>query len=98
MLPWLRKGAFNCCAAAFVSHRTADAVLLRLLLLRCSIVQDGNGTNWTPSELATILAVWRGVSEDYAAFDIDVTTEEPVGVPVNLWMRAAIGGSYSDCE
>jgi hypothetical protein len=60
-------------------------------------LQDGNYSNWTPSELSDILAVWRGVAEDYAAFDVDVTTEEPpAGTPYSTYVRAAIGGSYSD--
>ena len=61
-------------------------------------MQDGNGTNWSDSELRTILAVWRGVAEDYAPFDVDVTTQEPVGLPLSQWVRAAIGESGNDCE
>jgi hypothetical protein len=74
-------------------------LLLLLLLMQPSLSrQDGNGTNWTPSELSAVLAIWRSVAEDFAAYDLDVTTEEPVGLPVNHWVRAAIGGAYTDCE
>jgi hypothetical protein len=63
-----------------------------------TFLQDGNGTNWSSGELSNILQIWRQVSEDYAAFDVDVTTEEPIGLPLSQWVRAAIGGSSSDCE
>lgn len=33
--------------------------------------------NFTESELARIHEIWHRISEDFAAFDIDVTTEEP---------------------
>lgn len=55
-------------------------------------LQDGVA-GFSAGELANILAIWRGVSEDYAPFDVDVTTEEPVGVALNLWVRCVIGGS-----
>lgn len=54
---------------------------------------DGNPAAFSAGEMASILAIWRGVSEDYAPFDVDVTTEEPVGLPLNQWVRAVIGGS-----
>lgn len=58
---------------------------------------DGDPSNWSPSELATILAVWRGVSEDFAPWDVDVTTEEPPSnYPLWYWVRVAIGGSGTD--
>jgi hypothetical protein len=55
--------------------------------------QDNNPAAFSAGELSSILAIWRGVSEDYAPFDIDVTTEEPVGLPLSQWVRAVIGGS-----
>lgn len=38
---------------------------------------DGVPGTFSTSELALIQNVWRRVAEDYAAFDVDVTTEEP---------------------
>lgn len=39
---------------------------------------DGNAdTNFTAAELERIQFIWQRVAEDYAPFDIDVTTEEP---------------------
>ena len=56
-------------------------------------LQDGNPSSWSADELADILAVWRAVTEDYAAFDVDVTTEDPGNDYIaNNGMRAVIGG------
>jgi PKD repeat protein len=38
---------------------------------------DGNASAFNENELARIQAIWQRVSEDYAPFDVDVTTEEP---------------------
>jgi len=38
---------------------------------------DGNPAVFGESELNDIYSVWRRVAEDYAPFDVDVTTEEP---------------------
>jgi hypothetical protein len=59
---------------------------------------------FSAEELEAIVAVWRAVSEDYAAFDVDVTTQDP-GVAglakagssdVSYGIRMCIGGSSSD--
>lgn len=39
---------------------------------------DANPTNFSSTERAKIAEVWHRVSEDYAPFDIDVTTEDPI--------------------
>jgi hypothetical protein len=38
---------------------------------------SGNGTEFTPAEQLAIQNVWRVVSEDYAPFNLNVTTVEP---------------------
>lgn len=38
---------------------------------------DGNGGSFSSAEQDVIQDVWRRVSEDYAPFDVDVTTEDP---------------------
>jgi hypothetical protein len=38
---------------------------------------DGNTSSFSSDELTNIFEVWRRVAEDYAPFNIDVTTEEP---------------------
>ncbi|MFN8106715.1 MAG: M12 family metallo-peptidase [Nocardioidaceae bacterium] len=47
---------------------------------------DGNASTFTSTELAHIQAIWRIVSEKYAAFDVDVTTED---VGSSKWDRAS---------
>ena len=64
---------------------------------------DGNPTTFSASEQAVIQEVWKRVSEDYAAWDVDVTTEDP-GIEAirktttsdaNYGVRCVIGGSSS---
>ena len=63
---------------------------------------DGNPAAFSDVERANIIAIWRAVAEDYAAFDVDVTTEETdplTGAPLALsgsGARAVIGGSSYD--
>jgi hypothetical protein len=60
---------------------------------------DGDATTFSEGELAYIQAVWEVVAEDYAPFNINVTTVEPSvlapGVPIananKVAMRVAIG-------
>ena len=37
----------------------------------------GNGASFTDTELLQIQDIYQRVAEDYAPFDVDVTTEEP---------------------
>jgi PKD repeat protein len=39
---------------------------------------DGNPAAFSDAELQRIQNIWRRVAEDYAPFDVDVTTEEPL--------------------
>lgn len=38
---------------------------------------DGDPSTFNSTELGRIQAIWQRVAEDYAPFDVDVTTEEP---------------------
>jgi hypothetical protein len=38
---------------------------------------DGNPTTFSPLERAVIQSTWQRVAEDYAPFDVDVTTQDP---------------------
>jgi PKD repeat protein len=38
---------------------------------------DGNPSALSDAELQNILSIWQRVAEDYAPFDVDVTTEQP---------------------
>ncbi|NNE72197.1 MAG: hypothetical protein HKN26_00870 [Acidimicrobiales bacterium] len=44
---------------------------------------DGNGASFSQSELDTIQSVWQRTAEDFAAFDVDVTTEDPGYAAIN---------------
>jgi hypothetical protein len=44
---------------------------------------DSNTASFTTTEKANIIAIWRAVAEDYAPFDVDITTEQP-GEPAEL--------------
>jgi hypothetical protein len=62
-------------------------------------LQDGNPTSWSTAELSDILAIWRGVAEDFSPWDVDVTTEDPGDAYLAAnGIRAVIGGSYADCK
>ncbi len=52
---------------------------------------DGDRTTFSASELQMIQNVWKRVAEDYAPFDVDVTTEEPLP-------EALIRSSSSDTQ
>jgi PKD repeat protein len=61
-------------------------------------------STFTDTELLAIQGMWQRVAEDYAPFDVDVTTEDP-GVEAlrrsgttdaNYGIRVCVGGSSSD--
>lgn len=64
---------------------------------------DGSPTTFSSSELAVIQEIWKRVSEDYAAWDVDVTTEDPGLESIRktstsdtkYGVRCVIGGSSS---
>ena len=57
--------------------------------------QNGSPSSLSSGELAAIREIWTRVSEDYAPFNIDVTTIDP-GSATSGIARVAIGGHYSD--
>jgi hypothetical protein len=64
---------------------------------------DGSSA-FSDAELERIQLIWQRVAEDYAPFNVNVTTQDPgaaaivrSGVGDTAWgVRAVIGGSYSD--
>jgi PKD repeat protein len=65
---------------------------------------DADKTTYTTTELDNIYSIWQRVAEDYAPFDVDVTTEDP-GVEAlrktttsdtQFGIRVCIGGSSYD--
>lgn len=68
-------------------------------------IGDGSGTaTFSNTELERIQYIWQRVAEDFAPFDVDVTTEDPGaagliktdGADVNYGIRVCIGGSSYD--
>ena len=65
---------------------------------------DGNSTLFSESEMSRIQHIWQRVAEDYSAFDVDVTTQDP-GVEalrrmsvqdLEYGIRVCIGGASTD--
>lgn len=57
---------------------------------------DGNPGNFSQGEIDEIVEIWQRVSEDYAPFNINVTTVDLGDYSNGVGLRVAIGGSYTD--
>lgn len=57
---------------------------------------DTDFTTFSDQEQANITSIWAQVAEDYAPFNINVTTVEPASFANGVGLRVAIGGSSSD--
>ena len=57
--------------------------------------QDGDATTFSDAELATIRQVWQRVTEDFAPFNINVTTVDPGNFSNGVALRVSIGGDGS---
>lgn len=58
--------------------------------------QDGDATTFSTAELDAIREIWARVAEDYAPFNVDVTTISPASFGNGQAVRMAIGGNYTD--
>lgn len=58
--------------------------------------QNGNVSSFSTGEIASIREIWARVAEDYAPFNVDVTTIEPSSFADRAAVRVAIGGTWSD--
>jgi hypothetical protein len=56
---------------------------------------DADVNNFSAQELQNIVAIWRAVSEDYAPFNVDVTTVNQTALNASpaVYVRVCIGGS-----
>jgi hypothetical protein len=55
--------------------------------------KDGNTAAFSVTEMSDIVAVWRAVAEDYAPFDVDVTTiPPPSSTSMQYISHVCIGG------
>jgi hypothetical protein len=57
---------------------------------------DGDKTTFTDSEVNVIKEIWQRVAEDFAPFNVDITTIDPGSFAGKQALRVAIGGSYLD--
>jgi hypothetical protein len=57
--------------------------------------RDGDPTSFSASELTSIQEIWARVAEDFAAFNIDVTTVDPGSLSNKVIAHIAIGGNGS---
>jgi hypothetical protein len=101
-----RSGARKVIYLDFTGHTTANTPWNSGVNAGINIVSpvfdlDGDPTTFSAAERAAIQDVWRRVSEDYAAFDVDVTTADPgleairrtSTADANYGVRCVIGGS-----
>jgi hypothetical protein len=77
-----RPGAAKVIYLDFNGHTTANTPWNSGVNANVNIVSpafdlDGDPTTFSDAERAAIQDVWRRVSEDYAAWDVDVTTADP---------------------
>jgi hypothetical protein len=54
---------------------------------------DGDTSSFSGAELTVIRQVWQAVAEDYAPFNINVTTVQPTSFADRVAQRVAIGGN-----
>lgn len=47
-------------------------------------------TGFSSQEMTQIKEIWRSVSEDYAPFNVDITTEKPLSVDQNHYTRVVV--------
>lgn len=101
-----RPGAAKVIYLDFDGHTTANTpwnsgVNANVNIVTPAFDLDGDPTTFSDAERAAIQDIWRRVSEDYAAFDVDVTTADP-GIEAirrtsvsdaNYGVRCVIGGS-----
>lgn len=57
---------------------------------------DGDPTTFSAEELIRIQQIWAIVAEDFAPYNVNVTTVEPASFANGEGLRVAIGGSSSD--
>ncbi|MEG4634711.1 Ig-like domain-containing protein, partial [Microcoleus sp. AR_TQ3_B6] len=55
---------------------------------------DADTTTFSTTEVATIQEIWQRVAEDYAPFNVDVTTIDPGNLNAANNIRVVIGGSW----
>lgn len=77
-----RPGSTKTIYLDFTGHTTADTIWNRTYtggraFTSAPYDKDGNPSSFSTAEHAVIQEVWKQVREDFAPFDVDVTTEDP---------------------
>ncbi len=96
-----RKGARRVIYLDFDGHTTPAGTPWGRRIVTPPYDTDGNTASFSGAERGSIQQIWRQVAEDFAPFDVDVTTEEPgagslgySGPGDTVWgMRVVIGGA-----
>lgn len=57
---------------------------------------DGNPGTFSAAETAAVREIWQRVAEDYAPFNLNVTTVQPTHIGDQEALRVVIGGSWND--
>src|SRR4028118_909023 len=84
----------------FNGHTTSDTLWNTLYNGGANIVTpaysiDADTTTFSTTEVATIEEIWKRVAEDYAPFNVDVTTIDPGNLNAANNIRVVIGGSWN---
>jgi hypothetical protein len=81
------------------AYKLPNIVVVTLIHhLPCRYDKDGNSAAFSASEMSDIVAVWRAVAEDYAPFDVDITTIQPASLSntaMQYISHVCIGGDGS---
>lgn len=96
-----RKGARRVIYLDFDGHTTPAGTPWGRRIVTPPYDTDGNTASFSGAERGSIQQIWRQVAEDFAPFDVDVTTEEPgagslgySGPGDTVWgTRVVIGGA-----
>ena len=72
-----KPGASKTLYLDFDGHTAAGTYWSSSIITAPAYDLDGNPAAFNNSELSNIISMWHRVSEDYIAFDVDVTTEAP---------------------
>lgn len=57
---------------------------------------DSDKNSFSGSEIAAIEKIWQRVAEDYAPFNVDITTVNPSNFSAREGLRVVVGGSSKD--
>jgi hypothetical protein len=86
---------FNGCT---ITNRSWNEAFKRPVIQTPPYSIDADVSSFSQQELTNMVAIWRAVSEDYAPFNVDVTTvnQEALNALNSTYMRVCIGGSSTD--